>query len=408
MRVAPCIVAVLVCLAPAGCRTLGKKPAGGTPPPPPGADPSLRAQTSPGLPPLDRAGPPPGSSAMLAGQVIDYSAQRTPAALIQVAEFAPAGAPTAAPIEVPADNQGYFTIQGLQVGRRYLLTARTASGVRRFTGKTWATAPDPKVVIRLTEEAAPAPQPAAAPAPATGQRRPAELGPPRGATPGPPPEAPYRSPPRAEFRPDKTAWDQALAHNEPPKVEIPPWAPRNPPVESMQPEPTRPIPVEPEFGPARVPSCILTGDTLHNFALNGADGQPWEFRGHRGRLVLIDFWGTWCPHCLHAIPHLNALQDRYGPNGLEVIGIAYEEGSPAEQAQKVNRARQRLGIRYRVLLANDTAGSPCPVKAQFGVSQFPTAVLLNERGRIIWRSEGMTPPQQRELDVIIRQQLAMR
>ena len=58
-----------------------------------------------------------------------------------------------------------------------------------------------------------------------------------------------------------------------------------------------------------VPSCVLTGKNLDNFALNDLDGQPWEFRkDHKGKLILIDFWGTWCGHCYPAIRHLSRAQ----------------------------------------------------------------------------------------------------
>src|SRR5205823_9687359 len=154
-------------------------------------------------------------------------------------------------------------------------------------------------------------------APATGQRRAAELGPPSiTPAPRPPNVLPERPDAKADFRPDKTASDPGLAHNEPPKVEIAPWAP---PRSASQPPGESPAPLvstQPDFGPTRVPSCILTGETLHNFALNDLSGQPWEFRSHRGRVVLIDFWGTWCLPCLQSIPHLRILQDRYGPYGL--------------------------------------------------------------------------------------------
>ena len=52
------------------------------------------------------------------------------------------------------------------------------------------------------------------------------------------------------------------------------------------------------------PSCVLTGQQLYNFALTDLNGQPWEFRNHRSKLVLLDFWGSWCMHCLNSIPHL--------------------------------------------------------------------------------------------------------
>jgi thiol-disulfide isomerase/thioredoxin len=190
-----------------------------------------------------------------------------------------------------------------------------------------------------------------------------------------------------------------------PKPAATSWAPGNTPSPPPRPE----VPIPPLLGPARVPSCVLTGDTLYNFALRDVNGQPWEFRQRRGRVVLLDFWGTWCVPCLQAVPHLNILQSSYGPYGLEVVGIEYErEPVPLpEQAQRVHRVRQRLGINYRLLLASDSP-YPCPVKSQFGVSQFPTLVLLSERGQIIWRSAGLGPQELRELEVIIRQQLGIR
>jgi thiol-disulfide isomerase/thioredoxin len=158
-------------------------------------------------------------------------------------------------------------------------------------------------------------------------------------------------------------------------------------------------------GPAPVPSCVLTGQTLYNFALNDLNGQPFEYRrDHRGRLTLIDFWGTWCIYCLHAIPHLNILQQKYGADGLEVIGIAYEDGSPAEQVQKVARVRDRLHVNYRLLLGSGR-GRECPVRSQFGVTEWPTLVLLDDQGRIIWWSKGLGPQQIRELDLVIQKRL---
>src|SRR5262249_33845050 len=143
--------------------------------------------------------------------------------------------------------------------------------------------------------------------------RAAELGPPTGilgappASPAPNP-APTSPPAPVILRPEGIANDTRQARSDP-LIEIPPQV-------SPQPQPTP--------GPARIPSCVLTGSTLYNFALYDLNGQPWEFRHHQGRLVLLDFWGTWCPHCLVSIKDLNYLQDRYGRYGLEVIGIDYE------------------------------------------------------------------------------------
>jgi thiol-disulfide isomerase/thioredoxin len=165
------------------------------------------------------------------------------------------------------------------------------------------------------------------------------------------------------------------------------------------------IPSAPPAVAPRVPSCVLTGRQLDNFALNDLSGQPWEYRHHTGKLVLLDFWGTWCIPCRQAIPHLNILQATYGRSGLEVVGIAYEEGALQEQIRKVSSVRDRMGINYRLLLGS---GSSCPVRTQFAINAFPTLILLDRDNRIIWRAEGLDAYKLQELDTIIQQQLTGR
>jgi len=97
------------------------------------------------------------------------------------------------------------------------------------------------------------------------------------------------------------------------------------------------------------------------------------------------------------------MQDRFGPYGLEIIGISYEQGTFEEQIIKVERIRQRLGINYRLLVGSDFIH--CPVRNQFGISAYPTLVLLDDNGCIIWRSEGLGGHQIEELEAIVKQKL---
>ena len=146
---------------------------------------------------------------------------------------------------------------------------------------------------------------------------------------------------------------------------------------------------------------MLTGNTLYNFALYDLNGQPWEFRQHYGRLVLLDFWGTWCPHCIRAMPQLRELQRRYGASGLEVIGIACEDGNGPEVARRVQEVAQSRNLNYRVLLTENSNRSP--LVAKFQVRSYPTMILLDENGHIIARGEG---GQLQQIEAIIQQRLA--
>jgi thiol-disulfide isomerase/thioredoxin len=166
-------------------------------------------------------------------------------------------------------------------------------------------------------------------------------------------------------------------------------------------------PFGPWPGPAaadgpRVPTCQFRGQTLDTFTLADLNGQPWDFRrDHHGRLILVDFWGTWCPWCVKAIPELIKLQNSYGAFGLDVVGIAYEtEGTPQEQSQRAMSLRDRMGVNYRILMGSDM--KTCPVKTQFGVDQFPTLVLLDDQGHVLWRAEGLTETNRRQLESQIR------
>ena len=144
-----CVGLLACCLALAGCSAFGRKPAAGP--------------AAPANPPPTRTDPPPvasrqpeasGSGGLLAGQVMNGYTQKPGNVYIQVALVRQGNEPTSAPIEVSADDQGYFTIMGLQPGRHYQLTARTNDGSAVMAGTVWATPPNPRVIIHINEDSA--------------------------------------------------------------------------------------------------------------------------------------------------------------------------------------------------------------------------------------------------------------
>jgi thiol-disulfide isomerase/thioredoxin len=128
---------------------------------------------------------------------------------------------------------------------------------------------------------------------------------------------------------------------------------------------------------------------LVDFQLPDLQGQPVHFKDLDADLVLIDFWGTWCGPCKQSIPHLIDLQNRFGPKRLKVIGVAYEQGSAQERAAAVEAAAHRFGINYTVLLG-EADGQPCPVQGALNVQAYPTLILVDRHGRILWRDQGAT------------------
>jgi thiol-disulfide isomerase/thioredoxin len=127
---------------------------------------------------------------------------------------------------------------------------------------------------------------------------------------------------------------------------------------------------------------------LIDFRLPDVNGREVRFQDLDADLILLDFWGTWCPPCLESIPHLVKLQETHGPKRLKIVGIAYEQTPIEKRAASVMATAGRLGINYTLLLGRTEA--PCPVRDALHVQVYPTMVLLDRHGRVLWRQEGAT------------------
>lgn len=136
-------------------------------------------------------------------------------------------------------------------------------------------------------------------------------------------------------------------------------------------------------------------ERLADFQLPDLDGKAFRLSEAKAELVLLDFWGSWCPPCRASIPHLISLQKRYSPEGLQVVGIAYEEGTLAQGAGSAGKHAREAGINYPVLLGRE---QDCPVRTALGVDVYPSLVLLDRSGRILWRGKGATPDTLKGLD----------
>jgi thiol-disulfide isomerase/thioredoxin len=112
--------------------------------------------------------------------------------------------------------------------------------------------------------------------------------------------------------------------------------------------------------------------------------QPVSLASLRGRVVLLDFWATWCTFCVKTMPRLNALQQKYKDRGLVILGLnEFEgniEGRDATHAQELEYFRQfkrRMNVAYGFGVSGDDENSRL-----YGVSGLPTAVLIDRRGRV--------------------------
>ena len=122
---------------------------------------------------------------------------------------------------------------------------------------------------------------------------------------------------------------------------------------------------------------------------------PASIGAMRGRVVLLDFWATWCAPCRVAIPKLDALQARFGAQGLSVLGVSTED------AQDVATFTQHMGMRYGI--ASDKHGA---TTRSYGVASLPTLIVIDKRGVVRDVAIGFDPGSDARLEATVRTLLA--
>jgi thiol-disulfide isomerase/thioredoxin len=115
----------------------------------------------------------------------------------------------------------------------------------------------------------------------------------------------------------------------------------------------------------------------------------------RGRVVLLDFWATWCAPCRVVIPKLDALQARYGAQGLTVLGVSTEDTAD------VATFTQRMAMRYGVAVDKHAQTT-----RSYGVVSLPTLVVIDKRGVVRDVSVGYDSGADARLEAMVRSLLA--
>ena len=111
----------------------------------------------------------------------------------------------------------------------------------------------------------------------------------------------------------------------------------------------------------------------------------------KGKVVVLDFWATWCVPCIGEIPGYIELQKKYGPQGLVIVGVSVDQKKP----EYVKKFVQAKGMNYTVAMADDSIGD-----AFGGLDAIPTTFLINREGRIVNRKVGAMPKDEYEKLVV--------
>lgn len=116
------------------------------------------------------------------------------------------------------------------------------------------------------------------------------------------------------------------------------------------------------------------------FSLTDLSGKTLDLAAFRGKVVLLDFWATWCAPCRTEIPHFVDLQNRYRDRGLQVIGISLDDDPAA-----VREFYQQLGMNYPVAI-----GDAALAERYGGILGLPVALVIGCDGRIYSHHAGET------------------
>jgi thiol-disulfide isomerase/thioredoxin len=128
------------------------------------------------------------------------------------------------------------------------------------------------------------------------------------------------------------------------------------------------------------PAAVTKSSVAPDFTLDSLDGKKVSLSEMRGKAVLLNFWATWCGPCKIETPWLVELQNQYGPQGLQVIGVAMDDSGKDDIA----KFAKEMGMNYPVLLGKEAVGD-----AYGGVPALPESFFIGRDGKIVGKIMGL-------------------
>ena len=137
------------------------------------------------------------------------------------------------------------------------------------------------------------------------------------------------------------------------------------------------------------PESSGAGDPEPELTLKDLDGKEVSLRDLKGKVVLVNFWATWCEPCRVEIPWLIEINQKYSPKGLVILGISEDDDGMAVVAPFVAKERfdvngQKLPMNYRILIGNEDTENKFG-----GLIGLPTSILISREGKQIKRITGI-------------------
>jgi thiol-disulfide isomerase/thioredoxin len=138
-------------------------------------------------------------------------------------------------------------------------------------------------------------------------------------------------------------------------------------------------PYPPDYAPAAQKALKAAPD----FALKSVEGKTVKLSDYKGKVVILDFWATWCPPCRKGIPDLVAIKKEYENKGVEIIGISIDDQKSIEQVKQFVKDQK---MNYPVVYTDSKVTSDYG-----GVENIPTSFIIDKKGNQVAKFVGLYP-----------------
>ena len=118
---------------------------------------------------------------------------------------------------------------------------------------------------------------------------------------------------------------------------------------------------------------VQAGGTAPDFSIRTETGLNLTRQNFGGKVLILNFWATWCPPCIEETPGLNALAKEYGPKGVVVLGVSIDRNE-----QKYKKFLQRFGIQFPM-----TRDADHKLADTYGTYQFPETYIIDRNGKVV-------------------------
>jgi peroxiredoxin len=139
---------------------------------------------------------------------------------------------------------------------------------------------------------------------------------------------------------------------------------------------------------------VGVGDAAPEFALKDVKGKEHKLADYKGKVVVLDFWATWCGWCLKGMPAVQAVHQKFKGKDVVVLGLGYNEQGDGAKFMRDNKYTYGLLLNAEVL------------SDAYRINGIPAMFIIGKDGKIAWRADGFSPEHEKHMTEVIEKELA--